>query len=336
MIYRVDPATGKASVFFDLNTVLEPARAERQRLELRRRDDGLVNWYDIAFDPEGYFNGKPSMFVSSVDRSDPNKNIVYQISPQGTFLGVFVNFTDGLNAMKFNVNPTSILIPPVQDQSFLRGLFTGTANAATLTPLTGTPATLVSSPSRRRAAARSRPGCSPRLLRLELVHHGPDDQQPSSLPVGVETTAMDLGPQVGMTAANPDYRVARLRRLHRLRHPARGGPAWQPGPQRRPGPGRRAADPGPTAGPPPAPAATTTTNLPLDQLATATTDFRRFQDIAFDQYGYFSQGFTLTASTTTTTGNTTTGTNTGSVGNTVTSNGTTFTIARRSTRAACS
>ena len=36
---------------------------------------GLVNWYDIAFDPEGYFDGRPSMFVSSSDRSDPNKNV---------------------------------------------------------------------------------------------------------------------------------------------------------------------------------------------------------------------------------------------------------------------
>ena len=26
---------------------------------------GFVNWYDIAFDPEGNFNGQPTMFVAS-------------------------------------------------------------------------------------------------------------------------------------------------------------------------------------------------------------------------------------------------------------------------------
>ena len=41
-----------------------------------------------------------------------------------------------------------------------------------------------------------------------------------------------------------------------------------------------------------APPATTTTAtaLTLDQTPAATTPFRRFEDIAFDQYGYFSQG----------------------------------------------
>ena len=111
MIYRVDPATGKASVFFDLNTVinqLDPNALDRREAggELARRVDGLVNWYDIAFDPEGYFDGKPSMFVSSVDRTDPTKNAIYRIGPDGTFMGAFVTFTDGLAAPKFNVNPT--------------------------------------------------------------------------------------------------------------------------------------------------------------------------------------------------------------------------------------
>ena len=32
---------------------------------------GLVNWYDISFDNEGYFDGRPSMFVSMADRTDP-------------------------------------------------------------------------------------------------------------------------------------------------------------------------------------------------------------------------------------------------------------------------
>ena len=80
------PATGKSSVFFDLNTVvsqIEP-RGDHRR-QLHRRLTGLVNWYDIAFDSEGYFDGRPSMFVSSVDRTDPNKNIIYRIAADGTF-----------------------------------------------------------------------------------------------------------------------------------------------------------------------------------------------------------------------------------------------------------
>ena len=79
VIYRVDPATGKTSVFFDLNTVvtqLTPPSADASNSVSTA--SGLVNWYDLAFDPEGYFDGKPSLFVASVDRSDPNKNVVYR------------------------------------------------------------------------------------------------------------------------------------------------------------------------------------------------------------------------------------------------------------------
>ena len=77
----------------------QPARARRQHHAAANSvgtATGLVNWYNIAFDPEGYFDGKPSMFVASVDRSDPNKNVIYRIAPDGTFMGAFVQFTDGL------------------------------------------------------------------------------------------------------------------------------------------------------------------------------------------------------------------------------------------------
>src|SRR5437764_800200 len=53
---------------------------------------GLLNWYDIGFDPEGYFDGKPSMFVSSVSTTDPNKNVVYRIGPDGSFMGLYIKF----------------------------------------------------------------------------------------------------------------------------------------------------------------------------------------------------------------------------------------------------
>src|SRR5262245_40991199 len=83
VIYRGDPATGKSSVFFDLNTVLSqtdpnntsPATPAANSLGVAT---GLVNWYSITFDSEGVFSGTPSMFVSSVDRSDPAKNIIFQ------------------------------------------------------------------------------------------------------------------------------------------------------------------------------------------------------------------------------------------------------------------
>ncbi len=71
------------------------------------------------------------MFVSSVDRSDPNKNIIFEIAPNGTLMGVFVQMTDGLSSLKFNLNPTAILIPPVQDQSFLSGLIGGSGISST-------------------------------------------------------------------------------------------------------------------------------------------------------------------------------------------------------------
>ena len=50
---------------------------------------------------------------------------------------------------------------------------------------------------------------------------------------------------------------------------------------------------------------TTSTSLTLDQSGAVSTDLRRFEDIAFDQYGYFSQSVGLAPVTTT---NTTTGT----------------------------
>ncbi len=39
--------------------------------------------------------------------------------------------TDGLASLKFNLNPTAILIPPVQDQSFLSGMIAGSGISST-------------------------------------------------------------------------------------------------------------------------------------------------------------------------------------------------------------
>jgi hypothetical protein len=101
VIYRVDPATGKASVFFDLNTVMSQIDANALNTDGvnpaanslggatgdATDPTGFTNWYDIAFDSEGYIDGKPSMLVSTVDRSDPSKNAIYRIAPDGSFLG---------------------------------------------------------------------------------------------------------------------------------------------------------------------------------------------------------------------------------------------------------
>ena len=136
VIYRVDPATGKASVFFDLNTVISQTDTNNTTTSSPAANSlgastGLVNWYSMTFDPEGTFDGTPSLFVSSVDRSDPNKNIIFQISPSGSLIGVFVQMTDGLSAQKFLINPTAILIPPVQDQQFLSGMIAGSGESST-------------------------------------------------------------------------------------------------------------------------------------------------------------------------------------------------------------
>ncbi|MBV8677656.1 MAG: hypothetical protein JO355_10895, partial [Planctomycetaceae bacterium] len=134
VIYRVDPATGKASVFFDLNTVISqlptPSPVPNASNSVGA-STGLVNWYDLTFDPEGYFDGRPSLFVTSVDSSDPNKNVIYRIGPDGSFMGAFVQFTQGQAAQKFVVNPSSILVPPPEQQTFLRGLIAGSGVSTT-------------------------------------------------------------------------------------------------------------------------------------------------------------------------------------------------------------
>src|SRR5262249_12208665 len=56
VIYRVNTATGKASLFFDLNTVLNQTDPNnttpgRPAANSMGADTGLVNWYSITFDP---------------------------------------------------------------------------------------------------------------------------------------------------------------------------------------------------------------------------------------------------------------------------------------------
>ena len=99
LIYRIDPVTGKASVFFDLNAVYNLAGKDASNS--LGPQTGLENWYDLTFDPEGYFDGKTSMFVSSVDATDPSKNVIFRIGPDGSLLGVYIAFSEGAGAGAF-------------------------------------------------------------------------------------------------------------------------------------------------------------------------------------------------------------------------------------------
>ena len=271
VIYRVDPATGNTSVFFDLNTVVSqlspPASTAANSVSTA---SGLVNWYDIAFDPEGYFSGQPAMYVASTDRSNPNLNAVYEIGPNAQLIAVFTQFTAGQTGVKFNINPSSILVMPPQDQSFLRGLFTGSGSGTSTT-------------------------APPTFTALFFNANGYSPGTPISsttLPTGVTQTNLALGPQVGLTAANNEYPSPVYSAYTDFGTPAGPGIQAVPGYS-----GVQGIDEGEQLIAPPA-TTTTTTALTLDQTPAVTTPFRRFEDIAFDEYGYFSQGLPLTTTTT--------------------------------------
>ena len=277
MIYRVDPATGKASVFFDLNTVKSQSNSNGD-------STGLVNWYDLAFDPEGYFDGRPSLFVSSFDSSDPSKNVIYRIGPDGSFMGVFVQSSPALASQQFNVSPTSIVVPPVEDQSFLRGLIAGSGFRTSVTP------------------------DNPNGQFVGLFFAANAYSPGSNLPTGVsQVPGLVTGPQVGLTAANADYPSRVYSAFTDFGTPAQPGPSGVQGIN---GEylitGTTTATGSVTATNPTA-IATSSAPVPLtpDAQPLVTTSFRRFEDVAFDQYGYFSQGIT-TSTTTTSTGTTTT------------------------------
>jgi hypothetical protein len=273
VIYRVDPATGKASVFFDLNTVMNQLDPNALSTDGKNpaanslgASTGYVNWYDIAFDTEGYFDGSPTMFVSTVDRSDPEKNAIYMISPSGQFLGAFVLLTDGLASTKFNINPTGMVVPGPEDQAFLRGLIAGSG----ITTTGGTFAALFFN------ANQYSPG--------QVISNG-------TLPKGVSETGMTLGSIVGMTQANVDYLSPVYSAFTDFGTPSALGIPARPGDS-----GVQGSNGELLIGnliP------STTTSLTLDQTGAVSSQFRRLEDITFDQYGYFSQDLTLTAATAT-------------------------------------
>ncbi len=337
VIYRLDPATGKASVFFDLNSVIsqiEPGATSSNSISSTPAANGvstasgLLNWYDITFDPEGYFNGKPSMFVSTVDASDPNKNAIYQIGPDGSLMGVFVKYTAGGSTQQFTQNPTAILVPPIEQQNFLRGLFASS----------GAPGVNGLGSSQGNNSI-SFGGSN---LGFEAVFFDANKYSPgqnivgTTLPTGANPSPFVFGPQVGITAANTNYASPEYSAFTDFGTPAATGVAAAPGLSGVDG----ITDSNGSAtnefgtglisyrnagafnfayyqvnfGLTPASVTTITTQATVtnpsgvDGATGITSTFRRFQDIAFDQYGYFSSNVALGSGTT---GGTGTGTGSG-------------------------
>jgi hypothetical protein len=269
VIYRVDPVTGKASVFFDLNTVISQLEPGGNASNSLGNSTGLVNWYDIAFDPEGYFDGRPSMFVASVDAQDPNKNGIYQIAPDGTFLGFFSQFQPSTTSGLFTQSPSAVFVTPVEQQSFLRGLFAGD----------GTPTTNV---------------LNPNLPIYTTLFFNANQFQPGTpvvgptLPTGVSTTAMNLGPQVGITGADAQYADSEYAAFTNFGKPGGGGIPGTPGFS---GVQGLSGDLLINGGVAPASGSTS-----IDLYPIISSEFRRFEDIAYDYYGYFSWGAASTVS----------------------------------------
>ncbi len=316
VIYRVDPATGKSSVFFDLNTVISqidpnsPTAANGLGAQT-----GLTNWYDITFDPAGTFNGQPSMFVTSVDSADPNKNAIYQISPSGQFLGAFTSFTDNsLSAAKLTFNPTAILIPPVQQQQYLSGLISSTG-AGAITVANGGPqnvptsvtfggtTTVVGNVPLANPSTATNGTTQFAALYFNSSEFSPGTQVSNikALPNGVKQTGLTYGVQTGLTAANTNYASLVYSSFADFGTPAFPAGSGNPFPSN---PGLSGVqglggDLLINLGQNPNAVANTQANptTNIDLYPVISTNFRRFDDVSFDQYGYFSQGLPATQGT---------------------------------------
>ena len=285
VIYRVDPATGRTSVFFDLNTVISQIQPGGNAGNGSTPGSGLINNYDMTFDSEGVFDGKPSLFVSSLSQTDPNKNVIFRIGPDGSFLGTYIRFTAGATAQNFVRQPSSVLVPPVEQQSFLKGLFVGQGNGGSA--LNGTDA-----------------GGFQALFFDANVFQPGQDLSGTALPNGVSTTPLTFGPQVAIVPANTSYTSPDYSVFTDFGTPGAGGVNAAPGLSGVQGlAGELLIGQGATVtgGATIAGGAGITTGYTgaggakPDTAAAIITPFRRFQDAAFDQYGYFSYGEPATA-----------------------------------------
>ena len=95
---------------------------------------------------------------------------------------------------------------------------------------------------------------------------------------------IDTGPIVGLTASNSDYDNQIFSAFTDFGTPAAGGIPARPGVS-----GVQGSDGDLLIGFADDPPATVTGANALDTLGALPTPFRRFESIAFDQYGYFSQ-----------------------------------------------
>jgi hypothetical protein len=290
VIYRVDPATGKASVFFDLNTVLNQIDPGAPAGNGALPSTGLVNWYSIAFDPQGVFDGRPSMFVTSLSSTDPLKNAIYRIGPDGSFMGLFVRYPENTSTQSFPIQPSSIYVPPPEQQTFLRGILVGNGAGTT------NPANISST--------------------VPVLFYNANQFTPGGFVTGadpangIDSTAMNLGPQVGLTSANTVYASPAYSIFTDFGVPASPISPAAPGVSGVQGlNGELLINGGTNQVPasllqqqngvfflnnPPV----TITNPDLASIIP--TPFRRFQSTAFDYYNYFSYGATVTVGTGTT------------------------------------
>lgn len=286
VIYRVDTATGKASVFFDLNNMIQQLEKDplANASTLVSNSSGLKNWYDISFDPEGYFFGRSAMLVSMADATDATKNAVYAIGSDGSLIGILAQFSDASTGKTFTVTPTATLVPGLEYQSKVRGLFTGNGTQNTTT---GNWTALFFD------ANTYRPG---QALNQTI------------LPPGVFHTNLTLGPQTGLTDSNAMYQNAIYSSFTNLEGGGAGGlpgatglsgVQWTTGTATGLMIGNQSgAQPYPTS-------LVTTAALPaglttaVDTYGVSQASFRRLSDIAFDKFGSFSYGSTFTAGTST-------------------------------------
>ena len=107
----------------------------------------------------------------------------------------------GWRRLNFNINPTAILIPPVQDQSFLSGLIGGSG----ISSVDGTFAALYfQSSSYSPGQVISNSTLPTGVSQTDLGEPIVSQQMPNTAGTIVPTSVI-TGPIVGLTAANTDY-----------------------------------------------------------------------------------------------------------------------------------
>src|SRR5262249_46456681 len=128
---------------------------------------------------------------------------IFEIAPNGTLMGVFVQMTDGLSKLKFNLNPSAILMVPVQDNAFLSGLLAGSGISTSYGGSFGvlyfnssaySPGQVISNASLPNGVSQTNLGF-PTIAATALNQTGTTI---TNLPV-------DTGIVVGLTASNADY-----------------------------------------------------------------------------------------------------------------------------------